>query len=112
MVCLRATNLAATCSAMPTSSFMMSPLRFDSRSPDEPTGPALLGRPDDKLRDIRTPRVAGAYAGYIACERMACRVAGADAACLNARNRGNTMTTPLPGGVDCDLHPAVPHLTS
>src|SRR3569832_1357668 len=25
--------------------------------------------------------------------------------------RGNTMTTPLPGGVDCDLHPAVPHLT-
>src|SRR5215831_16380907 len=26
--------------------------------------------------------------------------------------RGNTMTTPLPGGVDCDLHPAVPHLTS
>ena len=22
------------------------------------------------------------------------------------------MTTPLPGGVDCDLHPAVPHLTS
>src|SRR5689334_25405574 len=26
--------------------------------------------------------------------------------------RGNPMTTPLPGGVDCDLHPAVPHLTS
>src|ERR1700756_1448068 len=23
-----------------------------------------------------------------------------------------TMTTPLPGGVDCDLPPAVPHLTS
>src|SRR5215212_11479202 len=22
------------------------------------------------------------------------------------------MTSPLPGGVDCDLHPAVPHLTS
>ena len=22
------------------------------------------------------------------------------------------MTAPLPGGVDCDLHPAVPHLTS
>jgi predicted TIM-barrel fold metal-dependent hydrolase len=22
------------------------------------------------------------------------------------------MTTPLPGGIDCDLHPAVPHLTS
>src|SRR5690348_13098686 len=26
--------------------------------------------------------------------------------------RGNIMTTPLPGGIDCDLHPAVPHLTS
>src|ERR1700755_561480 len=25
--------------------------------------------------------------------------------------RGHLMTTPLPGGVDCDLHPAVPHLT-
>ena len=22
------------------------------------------------------------------------------------------MTTPIAGGVDCDLHPAVPHLTS
>ena len=22
------------------------------------------------------------------------------------------MTQPIPGGVDCDLHPAVPHLTS
>ena len=22
------------------------------------------------------------------------------------------MTSPVPGGVDCDLHPAVPHLTS
>ena len=22
------------------------------------------------------------------------------------------MTSPIPGGVDCDLHPAVPHLTS
>src|SRR5262252_8938727 len=26
--------------------------------------------------------------------------------------RGHPMTIPLPGGVDCDLHPAVPHLTS
>src|SRR5436853_4792192 len=25
---------------------------------------------------------------------------------------GIPMTTPLPGGVDCDVHPAVPHLTS
>src|SRR6202795_4647430 len=25
---------------------------------------------------------------------------------------GNIMTSPIPGGVDCDLHPAVPHLTS
>src|SRR4029079_10699588 len=26
--------------------------------------------------------------------------------------RGNVMTSPIAGGVDCDLHPAVPHLTS
>src|SRR6201990_1783436 len=26
--------------------------------------------------------------------------------------RGNTMTSTIAGGVDCDLHPAVPHLTS
>src|SRR5258708_39919298 len=25
--------------------------------------------------------------------------------------RGNTMTSPIAGGVDCDLHPAVAHLT-
>ncbi len=24
----------------------------------------------------------------------------------------NVMTSPIAGGVDCDLHPAVPHLTS
>src|SRR5258708_38400485 len=30
----------------------------------------------------------------------------------NHRALGKPMTTPLPGGVDCDLHPAVPHLTS
>src|SRR4029077_815540 len=30
-----------------------------------------------------------------------------------ARQRGNeVMTSPVAGGVDCDLHPAVPHLTS
>src|SRR5258707_10741526 len=31
-----------------------------------------------------------------------------------ARSRGKpeVMTSPIPGGVDCDLHPAVPHLTS
>src|SRR2546429_9763806 len=29
-----------------------------------------------------------------------------------ACERGNIMTSPIPGGVDCDLHPAVPHLTS
>src|SRR6267378_5185423 len=29
------------------------------------------------------------------------------------RARGNkVMTSPIAGGVDCDLHPAVPHLTS
>src|SRR5947207_7253091 len=29
-----------------------------------------------------------------------------------ACERGNVMTLPIPGGLDCDLHPAVPHLTS
>src|SRR2546429_2172494 len=29
-----------------------------------------------------------------------------------ACERGNIMTSPIPGGVDGDLHPAVPHLTS
>src|ERR1700756_5161731 len=29
-----------------------------------------------------------------------------------SRGKPEVMTTPLPGGVDCDLHPAVPHLTS
>src|SRR3979490_1097149 len=27
-------------------------------------------------------------------------------------SRGNTMKSTISGGVDCDLHPAVPHLTS
>src|SRR5262245_20627526 len=50
---------------------------------------------------------------------MACRVAGAGRACLNALQKTalggaeeTDMTSPVPGGVDCDLHPAVPHLTS
>src|SRR2546423_1427926 len=29
-----------------------------------------------------------------------------------ANVRGDVMTSPIAGGVDCDLHPAVPHLTS
>src|SRR5262245_14694527 len=51
------------------------------------------------------------------------QVAGQQRACLNvrqepsraaqrSRDRGNTMTSLIAGGVDCDLHPAVPHLTS
>src|SRR5262244_3852569 len=38
-------------------------------------------------------------------QRVACAAAA-------AQERGNVMTSPIPGGVDCDLHPAVPHLTS
>src|SRR3569833_31205 len=55
------------------------------------------------------------------------QVAGGGGACLNAvqepggaacklpcasPTRGSIMTAPIAGGVDCDLHPAVPHLTS
>jgi uncharacterized protein len=29
-----------------------------------------------------------------------------------SRGKPEVMTSPIPGGVDCDLHPAVPHLTS
>src|SRR6266702_1028836 len=29
-----------------------------------------------------------------------------------ANAQGNVMTSPIAGSVDCDLHPAVPHLTS
>src|SRR3954469_4955028 len=29
-----------------------------------------------------------------------------------AVEENSSMTSPIPGGVDCDLHPAVPHLTS
>src|ERR1700730_16006134 len=32
--------------------------------------------------------------------------------CEHAAQRGNIMTAPIADGVDCDLHPAVPHLTS
>ena len=28
------------------------------------------------------------------------------------REETNIMTSPIAGGVDCDLHPAVPHLTT
>src|SRR6202000_2999142 len=38
---------------------------------------------------------------------------GSRSSAATARGTEETvMTTPLPGGVDCDLHPAVPHLTS
>src|SRR5436190_16363681 len=42
---------------------------------------------------------------------MTCRIRQVHAAGTRGSS-GNTMTSPLPGGVDCDLHPAVPHLTS
>src|ERR1700686_5643447 len=29
-----------------------------------------------------------------------------------SRGKPEVMTSPIAGGVDCDLHPAVPHLTS
>src|SRR6202022_48348 len=32
--------------------------------------------------------------------------------CEHAAQRGNIMTAPIADSVDCDLHPAVPHLTS
>src|SRR5512138_611144 len=38
---------------------------------------------------------------------MRCRTAPA-----KGRAEETDMTSPVPGGVDCDVHPAVPHLTS
>src|ERR1700693_1751015 len=44
--------------------------------------------------------------------------AGCNGAAGSGENRAETqeeawvMTSPIAGGVDCDLHPAVPHLTS
>src|SRR4029453_9981411 len=52
--------------------------------------------------------------------RAKAQVAGPAPACFNAGSngrgpratRGNVMTSLIAGGVDCDVHPAVPHLTS
>src|SRR5512143_1789077 len=39
-------------------------------------------------------------------------MAGTNSAAERGRSRGSVMTSLIAGGVDCDVHPAVPHLTS
>src|ERR1700731_112840 len=44
---------------------------------------------------------------------LECRFGSGAAKCPEEETaQGNLMTSPIAGGVDCDLHPAVPHLTS
>src|SRR5271156_3034481 len=43
---------------------------------------------------------------------MRCPEAARPSALKRKTLEENLMTSPIAGGVDCDLHPAVPHLTS
>src|SRR6266851_320366 len=60
-------------------------------------------------RDRQAPPMdGGARAPYaVSIQRLSAEFNG-----HRAQEETNVMTSPIAGGVDCDLHPAVPHLTS